>query len=104
MQTSTDVTKQPDALEAIRHAVQVLVCGGISVPPDATFVAVGDGLKQNVWGGSGMSYLVKNATCLVSAVDHENSVKNRNFVKLTANECILDDFRCKSHQNSRLTS
>ncbi len=67
--------------------------------PVATYLAVGGGLKQNVWGGSGKLNLVENATCLASAADHENSIKNRNFVKLTTNTCILDDFKYKNHKN-----
>lgn len=94
MQTSADVTKPPDALEAIRHAVQVLVCGGFQFRP----VVLGDGLKQNVWGGSGKPKFVENRACLASAANQENSVKDRYFVKTATNTCILDDFRHKSHQ------
>ncbi len=53
MQTSTDVTKQPDALEASGTLFGYLFAGGLSgsraVSPSATFVVVGDGLKQIVW-------------------------------------------------------
>lgn len=34
MQTSTDVTKRPDALKAQEHGLKVLECGGISVQPN----------------------------------------------------------------------
>jgi hypothetical protein len=88
------VTTHPDALEAIRHAVQVLVCGGFQCRP----VVLGDGLKQNAWGGSGKPKIVVNGACLASAVDHQTRSKNRNFMKLTTNTSILDDFRHKSHQ------
>jgi hypothetical protein len=85
------VTKHPDALEAIRHAVQVLVCGGFQCRP----VVLGDGLKQNAWGGSGKPKIVVNGACLASAGDHKKSVKNRYFVKMATNKCILDYFDIK---------
>jgi hypothetical protein len=49
MQTSTDVTTHPDALKASGTRLKVLECGGFQCRP----VVLGDGLKQNVWGGSG---------------------------------------------------
>jgi hypothetical protein len=61
-------------------------------------VVLGDGLKQNAWGGSGRPKFVANRTCLASAADHEKSVDNRNFTKSATNTCILDDFRHKNHQ------
>jgi hypothetical protein len=36
--------------------------------------------------------------------DHENSVKNHYFMKMTTNECILDDFRHKSYQKQSVES
>jgi hypothetical protein len=59
---------------------------------------VGDGLKQNVWGGSGKPKFGKNRACLALIADHGNSVKDRYFVKMATNTCILDDFQYKSHQ------
>jgi hypothetical protein len=61
-------------------------------------VVLGDGLKQHAWGDSGKPQFGENRACLVSAADHGNSAKNRNFKKLTTNTCILDDFRYKNHQ------
>jgi hypothetical protein len=94
LQTSTDVTKHPDALKASGTRLKVLECGGFQCRP----VVLGDGLKQNVWGGSGKPKFVANRACLVSAANHENSVKDRYFVKMATNTCILDDFRYKNHQ------
>jgi hypothetical protein len=42
-------------------------------------VVLGDGLKQNAWGGSGKPKIVVNGACLASAADHENSVKKPLF-------------------------
>jgi hypothetical protein len=81
-------------LEAIRHAVQVLVCGGFQCRP----VKLGDGLKRCAWGGSSKPKFVENRACLASAGDHKKSVKNRYFMEMTTNVYILDDFRHKSHQ------
>jgi hypothetical protein len=53
---------------------------------------LGDGLKQNAWGGSGKPKFVKKSACLVSAADNENPVKNRYLKKLATNMCILDEF------------
>jgi len=61
-------------------------------------VVLGDGLKQNDWGGSDKPKFRENRACLASAADHENSVKNRNFMKLATNASILVDFRHKNHQ------
>jgi hypothetical protein len=88
------VTKHPDALEASGTRWKVLECGGFQCRP----VVLGDGLKQNVWGGSGKPKFTKNKACLASAADHVNSVENRYSVKMATNTCILDDFRHKSHQ------
>jgi hypothetical protein len=66
-------------------------------------VVLGDGLKQNVWGGSSKPKFAENRACMTSAGDHEDSIKNRYFMELATNMCILDNFRCKSHQNSHLT-
>lgn len=62
------------------------------------FRALGGYLKLNVWGGSGKPKFGKNRACLALVADHGNSVKDRYFVKLATNTCILDDFRHKSHQ------
>ena len=43
---STDVTKHLAALEAIRHAVRVLVCGGFQCRP----VKLGDGTQTECLG------------------------------------------------------
>jgi hypothetical protein len=72
----------------------VLECGGFQCRP----VVLGDGLKQSVWGGSSKPKFVANRACLASAADHENSVKNRYFMELATNICILDEFRHKRHQ------
>jgi hypothetical protein len=73
---------------------KVLECGGFQCRP----VVLGDGLKQNAWGGSGKPKFGENRDCLATAADHENLVKDRYFMKLATNTCILDDFRHKSHQ------
>ena len=93
MQTGTDVTKHPDALKASGTRLKVLECVGFQCRP----VVLGDGLKQNAWGGSGKPKFGENRACLASAADHENLVKNRYFTKLATNKYILDDFRHKRH-------
>ena len=92
MQTST--TKRPDALKAQEHGLKVLEYVGFQCRP----VKLGDGLKQCAWGGSSKPKFLANRACLASAADLENSIKNRYFMELATNICILDDFRCKSHQ------
>jgi hypothetical protein len=69
MQTST--TKRPDALKAQEHGLKVLECGGFQCRPVVRATAP----KKTVWGGSSTPKFGENRACLVSAVDHENSVK-----------------------------
>jgi hypothetical protein len=88
------VRKHPDALDASGTRLKVLECWGFQCRP----VVLGDGLKQNAWGDSGKPKFVANRACLASAADYENSAKDRNFVKMATNTCILDDFRHKIHQ------
>ena len=90
MQTST--TKRPGALKAQEHGLKVLEYGGFQCRP----VVLGDGLKQNAWGGSGKPKFAENKACLASAADHGNSIKNRYFMELATNIRILDDFRYKN--------
>jgi hypothetical protein len=88
MQTKHRRDEASRCFEGIRNTFEGARMRGISVPPGG----VGDGLKQNAWGGSGKPKFAENRACLASAADHENSVTNRNFMILATNMCILDDF------------
>jgi hypothetical protein len=80
-------------MKASGTRLKVLECGGFQCRP----VGLGNGLKQNVWGGSSKPKFAEDRACLVLAAGDGNSVKNRYFTKLATNVAILDDFRHKSH-------
>jgi hypothetical protein len=72
----------------------VLECWGYQYRP----VKLGDGLKQNAWGGSGKPQIVVNGACWHRLPIMKTRSKNRYFTKLATNAYILVDFRHKSHQ------
>jgi hypothetical protein len=67
---------------------------GISVPPGG----VGRRPQTERLGRLRQAKIRENRACLAAAADHENLVKDRYFVKMATDTCILDDFRHKNYQ------
>jgi hypothetical protein len=86
--------------EGVRNTFEGARMRGISVPPGG----VGRRPQTKCLGRLRQAKTQGKQSLLGIGCDHENSVKNHYFMKMTTNKCILDDFRHKNYQKQSVES